>query len=501
MERIKVDFLKAKYKLTLAQDRGAFLFTRLFLVIIIVSTMTAGALSYGVTSGTEKGNFNFFSTLSHLMRSGDKQLQGEEEDRMNFLLLGVGGEGHQGSELTDTIIFASFRPSSGEVGLLSIPRDLAVPIPGHGTTRVNAANVYNGIEGARDVVSDVLDQTIHYYIKVNFDGFAEMIDEVGGISLYVDQSFSDYSYPILGREETECGTFETIVDEEGNNVEVPTYGCRFEILSFQEGWAKMDGATALKYVRSRHGTNGEGSDFARAERQQKVLLALRDKILSASTLFNPSRIVRLFQDLQNNIETNLTVWEMTKLTSYIPTIDQNKITSHVLDDEGPLTSALINGAYLLLPKNNDWGPIERIAANIFSEEGSTNLTETNDQTPKFVRVEVQNGTTIAGLAFSASQLLESNGFDVVKIGNASDRGFSDTIIYDLTQGKESESLSQLSELLEGKINMSAAGWVYTNNIIPTELSITNEDDGIQATESDIDFLIILGEKTANLVLR
>ncbi len=501
MERIKVDFLKAKYKLPVAQDRGAFLFTRLLLVVIIVSTMTAGALSYGVTSGEDIGGLNLFSTLSHLVRSNDKPLEGEEEDRMNFLLLGVGGEGHQGSELTDTIIFASFRPSNGEVGLLSIPRDLAVPIPGHGTTRINAANVYNGIEGALDVVSDVLDQTIHYYIKVNFDGFAEMVDEVGGISLYVDHSFSDYSYPIRGMEEAECGTTETIIDEEGNEISVPTYGCRFEILSFQEGWIKMDGETALKFVRSRHGTNGEGSDFARAARQQKVLLALRDKVLSASTLFNPSRVVRLFQDLQKNIETNITVWEMTKLASYIPDINEEKIYNHVLDDAGPLTSAMINGAYLLLPKNNDWGPIERIAANIFSDEGSTTLAHTTEQTPKFVRVEVQNGTTISGLAFSASQLLESRGFDVVKIGNASDRGFSDTVIYDLTRGTESESLNQLSELLEGRINMSAAGWVYTNNIIPTELSITNDNGETQTTESDIDFLIILGEKTANLVLR
>ena len=74
MERIKVDFLKAKYKLPVAQDRGAFLFTRLLLVVIIVSTMTAGALSYGVTSGEDIGGLNLFSTLSHLVRSNDKPL-------------------------------------------------------------------------------------------------------------------------------------------------------------------------------------------------------------------------------------------------------------------------------------------------------------------------------------------------------------------------------------------------------------------------------------------
>lgn len=500
MDRIKVDFLKAKYGLEAPRERGVSLFARLFLVILITGAVTAAAFSFGVTS-SETGPGGFFGTLSRLVLSGDKPIAGEDDDRINILLTGVGGKGHEGSELTDTMIFTSFRPSTSEVGMLSIPRDMAVPIPDRGIGRINSVNAYEGPETTATVVGEILEQPIHYWVKVNFNGFADFIEALDGVDVYVENTFTDPAYPTPGMEYADCGTTTTVLNEEGEETEVPTYGCRYEVLSFQEGWTHMDGTTALKFVRSRHGNNGEGSDFARAARQQKVLLAVREKLLSVSTLFNPGRITGLFSALGNNVETNLTGWEITKLATYIPTIDQDAISHHVLDESGPLYSAIVNGAYLLLPDNNDWGPIQRIAANVFQGEGSNiAMTEPDEDVPNFVRVEIQNGTDVSGMAFNASQILSAQGFDVIKIGNAVNRDYSQTVIYDLTDGTEPEALQALSEILAGQVSMSAAGWVYTNKIIPSELTVSDEDPSAQPTES-VDFLVILGANTANLVMR
>lgn len=500
MDRVKVDFLKAKYGLDAPSERGVFLFPRLFLILLVVTAMMAGAMSYGVSTGQESGPLGLLGTIGRLVRSGDKPLAGQAEDRVNFLLLGVGGAGHQGAELSDTIIFASYRPSTKQIGLLSIPRDLAVPIPGQGTGRVNSVNAYQGPEGASKVIGEVLGQEIHYYVKVNFDGFAELIDELGGIDVFVDRAFTDSAYPVRGQEEANCGTTTTVTDEEDNEVEVPTYGCRFEVLSFAEGWTPLDGATALKFVRSRHGTNGEGSDFARAARQQKVLLAVKAKLLSASTLFNPGRVVKLFDLARQNIDTNLTGWEIGQLAAELPGVGNDQITHHVLDETGPLYSAIINGAYLLLPDNNDWAPVRRIAANIFAGDTGNLALDEPAAAARLVKVEIQNGTTLSGMASQAAQILTAQGYEVMKIGNAATRGYTQTIIYDLRSGAKSAALQDLARLLKGDVSMSAAGWVYTNEIIPTELSVS-EDAGAIATETDIDFLVILGENTAPLVMR
>ncbi|MEK7665937.1 MAG: LCP family protein, partial [Patescibacteria group bacterium] len=284
----------------------------------------------------------------------------------------------------------------------------------------------------------------------------------------------------------------------------PTDDFLIQTIAFEEGWQKMDGTTALRFVRSRHGTNGEGSDFARAARQQIILLAVKDRLLSASTFLNPSRITKIMGLLSSNIVTNMSVWELARLGSYLPSINTKKITHHVLDEstDSPLYATTINGAYVLLPKNDDWGPVRRIAANVFAPtDENIAISSPNEDAPTFVRLEIQNGTEITGFAFTISQLLQSEGFEVVQVGNAADRNYTHTIIYDLTNGQKSEELEALRSALQADVSMSAAGWIYTNELIPTELSVSDEPAKKKTSEEDIDFLIILGENTANLVLR
>ena len=515
MNKPKIDLLKQKYDLDASREKSFLFFVRIAVAVIVIAGTVGIAFSYRVGSTTENSNFprlSLFSTLSHFIQADDRGLDGEKEDRVNFLLMGIGGEGHEGPQLTDTMIFASYQPSSGDVGIMSLPRDMTVPIPGHGYRKVNHANAFGEMDEpgsgpalATQVVGTVLDQDIQYYLRVDFDGFADLIDDIGGIDVYVDRAFTDTAYPSHGREYAECAAVDMILDEEtGEEIEVPNYDCRFEVLHFKEGWTNMDGETALKFVRSRHGNNGEGSDFARSRRQQKVILAVKDKTLSVSTFLNPARISRILNTLEDNIATNLNSWQLVKLAREFKNLDATKMTSHVLDasEDSPLYATTLNGAYVLLPKNDDWNPVQWMAEHIFisKEEILGNVAEAPIKTkPHFVSVEIQNGTNITGLAFKTSQLLDGQGFDVVKVGNAASRGFEHTVIYDLTNGQKPDLLKTLQDFLEADVTLSATGWLASSDIIPKEISVTPENYQSFATEEDIDFLVILGENSENLV--
>ncbi|MFH1142117.1 MAG: LCP family protein [Candidatus Uhrbacteria bacterium] len=488
MPELNIDFLKKKYDSDSTKRRPLNFFGRAFLAIIIIGAMSAAALSQHVAISGNEEDLTFFETVRRLVTSSEKLLAGEEEDRINILALGIGGEGHDGPELTDTIIFASYRPSTDEMGILSIPRDLTVYIPGYDWRKINNINAFgeineegSGPEFASEVIGEVLGQDIHYWVKVDFDGFADLIDDLGGVNIYVEQSFVDNQYP--------------------------TDDYLTQTISFDQGWQKMDGQIALQYVRSRHGTNGEGSDFARARRQQNLLMAVKDKVLSAGTLLNPSKINRIFETLQDHVQTNLSTWQILRLATMGRDVNPENIKNHVLDNspEGPLYDDMINGAYVLLPKNDDWGMIRRIAANVFNDSISSYIaTEPIEQEPEdlgLVKVEIQNGTNITGYAFQTSQHIYGQGFDVVKIGNANERNYEQTIIYDLTNGQQPEQLTLIQEFLQADIYTESSGWSYAQDVDTREMNIEPENPTLQTTEDDIDFLIILGEASVDLVMR
>lgn len=488
-EENSVDFLKRKYQL--APDRQSHKKHKkllriggIFFAILAVSGIALSFRLPAPSGNDSDASLSFFSTFKNLVTSGEKDLTGEEDDRINFLLLGIGGAGHDGPELTDTIMFGSYKPSTAEVGLLSIPRDLIVSIPDYGYRKINSINAYaesdnpgHGIETTSNVIGEVLDQDIHYTIKVDFDGFEQLIDSIGGVDVYVENSFADYTYP----------TNDDLV----------------KTVRFDEGWTHMNGDVALQYARSRHGTNGEGSDFARAERQQKLLVAVKEKVLSPSVLLNPGKLNKVIQTFQDNVQTNMTFWEMTKLAKFAPNISTENIHHTVLDasPSSPLYQSNINGAYVLLPKRDDWSQIREIATNIFSAETSDTNTTANLALQNQVRIEIQNGTSISGLASSVSQMLSTGGFDVRKIGNADSKGYQQTIIYDLSEGKKSEELNILKEFLEAEVAMSATGWIFADEVVPRELTISTPGEDYITSEEPIDFLVILGQTAENLVMR
>ncbi|MFA6131819.1 MAG: LCP family protein [Patescibacteria group bacterium] len=528
MDQHKIDFLKEQHRLHIVRRQPSNFLKKFFIIALLAVAGLGTTLSLNIETGGETStantkSFSLFSTLRDLISSNDYKLQGEENDRVNFLLLGVGGAGHDGPQLTDTIIFASLRPSDKSVGMMSIPRDLTVPVPGEGWRKINAVNALaeanekgSGPAAVSDVIKPIFNQDVNYYVKVDFDGFADLIDELGGLDLYVENPFTDYEYPIDGMEEADCDGSLAAAEAAAEISETETglaetvepaapidYSCRFEVLSFQEGWTHMDGTTALKYVRSRHGSNGEASDFARSRRQQNLLLSLKEKILSLNTLSSPTKISAILSTLGEHIQTNISLGELITLgTEYID-IDREKIVNQVLDtsEGGPLYATSMNGAYVILPKNDDWTPLQQLAANIFSVTAATDSFAGATTTPYFASIEIQNGTTVAGLAFQISQILASQGFDVTKIGNAEERGFTHTVIYDLTDGQKADELKSLQETLSAEVVMSTTGWVFSSEVVPKEISVTDDSYSQKTTVDNIDFLIILGEDSSGLVRR
>jgi len=190
-----------------------------------------------------------------------------------------------------------------------------------------------------------------------------------------------------------------------------------------------------------------------------------------------------------------------KLARDASDIDMSKITMTVLEpsDESSLYSTTINGAYVILPKRDDWSPIQQIAANILDSTDISNIAELNPspESSLSATVEIQNGTSVSGLAFQASQLLSGPNFEVVTIGNADSKDYATTIIYDLTEGEKTEELAALKEFLEADVAMSPAGWIFSDDVVPRELTVETP----QETDSEVDFLIILGENAESLVLR
>lgn len=414
------------------------------------------------------------SSLTALTASADQTLVGAQQDRINVLLLGIGGIGHDGPHLTDTIIVASVKPSTNEVSMMSIPRDLLVPIPGYGWRKVNnlyALAEYNdqgtGGDYAKQIISQIFDVQIPYFLRIDFNGFEDLVDLVGGIEVHVPKTLSDSQYPIPGREE--------YPEEE-----------RYEHLYIEAGQQHFDGATALKYVRSRHGINGEASDFARAQRQQLVIEALMKKVFSLETLLRPSKIKKIQANLEDNIDTNLTLEELTAFAKLAGEyLKENKpIINRVLSDanDGPLQSANYSGAFVLEPRVEDFSELKFIAANIFSpdlvyqrpEEEESGLPrvvlQSEVEAKDDASVEIQNGTFVNGLARATQEKLEDLGYDIIAIGNAESRDYDRSIIYDFSDGEYADTL-----------NFLAAN--YTDNItnqIPLGLT------------SSADFLIILG---------
>lgn len=348
---------------------------KVFLAAIVIILIFVGVGLFKVVK--------FFPVFWELMFHKEVALKETKENRINMLLLGVGGGNHEGPNLTDTVIFASLDPKTKRVTLVSLPRDLWIPDL---NAKVNAAYTYGdeqktggGLEKTKSVVSKVLGQQIDYAVKIDFSGFERAVDMAGGLDIEVANTFDDYAYPVSGRELEPCGFDEVKIASlsaeiaTGSATEAEAFPCRYEHLHFDKGMTHMDGETALKYVRSRHALGVEGSDFARSQRQEKVITAFKEKLFSAGTILNPSKVINLIDVLQGSIEMDIKQSEFDDFVRLAQKMKGAKITSAVIDTgDGERFGLLVNppiseeyrNAWVLSPRqgNGQYKEIQKYVA-------------------------------------------------------------------------------------------------------------------------------------------
>lgn len=346
--------------------------------------------------------------LANLFNIKTTRLIGEEEGRVNIMLAGVPGDPtHDGPNLTDTLMVASYNTTDKVLHLFSIPRDLQVTgANGVGTMKINAVyetgQSQNG-DGAGTLTKTVEDLTglsIPYYIKIDFAGFKQLVDELGGVKVEVKKDLVDPNYPA----------------DTGNGVQL------FEV---KAGSYTMDGEMALKYARSRQST----SDFDRARRQQDIILAIREKAKDLDLLTVPSKMLAINDIIKDHLTTNLNKDELTRLMQLLVDFDPANVVNKVMDEASGLLVGGKNdaGIYVLQPKTGGYDSIKTFVSNALDQTTVDETPAEESFTP--LKIEVLNGTNVTGLAGKAAEALKAAGYTIVKVGNNSTKGVEKTTIY------------------------------------------------------------------------
>jgi len=268
----------------------------------------------------------------------------QAEGTFNAVLLGIGGAGHSGGQLTDSIIVVSVNSKTNKATLISIPRDLWV----NGNRKINADVINVGYTGFESTLQGVTGLPINKYASIDFGGIIKLIDSLGGITVDVPKTFDDAFYPITGLENETCGkTAEEIASfhQKYSGFELEKqFTCRYEHLHFDKGQAKLDGATALKFARSRHGD----SDFGRSERQFAILKGVVKKLSTQSPY---KSIDDAYNSISKLLKSDLSLNETLKLFDLYGNPEKYTITEIHLTTENVLNqSKSADGQFILVPK-------------------------------------------------------------------------------------------------------------------------------------------------------
>ncbi len=376
----------------------------LFGLALLLIAGGAFAWKTGITlDKISQGDANIFKSLVKTLPGVEKTLSGETEGRINILLLGMRGEGVEGGGLlADTIMVLSIHPKNGEgdmskASLISIPRDLYVKVPGRDEHRkINAVYALGeershgggGIEDMRTIVGEVTGLSIPYGVTINFQGFKDLVNAIGGITITLEQPFEEgmqfrglekrcdgitYTVPSGNYEEKRIqrknGTYYAnpkrypLCFEKMTTAAIAELECGGNF-KLPAGENLLDGDKALCYARARY----TSSDFDRARRQQEVIKLIKDKSLSLGTLTDFSKVTAMLDSLGNNVSTNLEAWEMKRMLElYQKAGDAGNINQKVLEnsEEGLLYNPpqTKETGYILLPIGDNYDRIKELFRN------------------------------------------------------------------------------------------------------------------------------------------
>lgn len=334
-------------------------------------------------------------------------------DRVTVLILGIDQRMQEEDDYwrTDTMILATLDPVTMRAGLLSIPRDLWVPIPGYTENRINTAHVLGEGYGhpgggpalAVETVEYNLGVEIDYYVRVNFQAFIDGVDLIGGIDIDVPKAIDDYCYP------------------------TPDYGC--EQLHIDAGLQHFYGDMALKYARVRHTAGG---DFDRARRQQQVINAILTRVTDQKLLPQlAGRTAEIWEivDESVRIDPNLKLDEIIALANLATKVPDENRYSFVIDETCTLFAETPDKQQILIPLRDRIREVRDDFLGLTApSDGAKTVSE------EAATVAVLNGTTTPGLALATWQTLEANGVEVRSYENA-DRADYDTSLVILNRDK------------------------------------------------------------------
>ena len=338
-------------------------------------------------------------------------------ERVNVLLMGTDCRPiDKGVCRTDTMILATLDPTTSTAGAVTIPRDLWVPIPGVGESRVNTANWYGAINRypgggpalAKKTVEYNFGRRVHYYVLIDFNGFRKAIDALGGIDINVPKAVDDPEYP------------------------TEDYGTMH--IHFNAGSQHMNGEQALEYARTRH----QDGDFGRSKRQIQVMLAVRDKALRLDLL---PKLPVLLQSMWGTIETDLKPQEILALAQAASKVKTENIKSGSIDQTMTVEFRASTGADVL------W--FDRVKVGQLIDQIIPRDMGTNGQASKVKQeaasVIVLNGTSNEQVAERTTKYLQAQGFQIYSYGNADRFDYANTVLVDYT-GNKSATVAELAKI-------------------------------------------------------
>jgi LCP family protein required for cell wall assembly len=379
---------------------------KIIMGIVLVLALVGGVLYWKADKLVSQiSNGGLLSSIAHSIPGVKDELRGAEDGRINLAILGMrGADMPGGGTLADSIIVVSILPKDNKVSMISVPRDLYVTVPGtNDKQKINAVHAYGeengkgkGMENMKIVLGDVLGIPIHYAASINFAGFKQLVDAIGGVDVTLDKPFDE---AMQFNEEHVCDSFFTvrtgnwenkIVKSHATNAagvsvvvkrKIPKYPlctapkdvleCGGEF-ALPAGKQTLNGEKALCYVRSRK----TSSDFERAKRQQQIIQLVKDKMLSVGTLTDFSKVNGIIDSLGDNVRTDMQLWEMREFYSLYKTIPQAQVYQRVLENssEGFLYNPEGGTAgYILLPVGDNYDKIHEMARNIFTIAPQTDI--------------------------------------------------------------------------------------------------------------------------------
>ncbi len=297
---------------------------------------------------TELNTSTAIKTALSFLKKNNPTLKGAENDRINILFLGLPGKNNSAPNLTDSIILLSIKPSTNQLALLSIPRDLLVYINQEKRyTKINSLFAENerNPELLNKKLKEITGQDIYYYVALDVTAVQKIVDALGGLNVFVKKDIYDPRFP------------------------TPGFGT--EVFEVKKGWRYFDGETVQKYLRTRYSANG---DFDRIEQQQAVIEALRKKIFGLNLLVDFPTLISIYKATKDNIQTNIAENEIKSFFEILRNISYDNVISKSLN-AGKKDSLLISDTFMfgsqrgfvLKPRigDFDYSEIQTLAENIF----------------------------------------------------------------------------------------------------------------------------------------